>query len=140
MADLERFKAVVERRILEMEDAFVRGDVGPRLSMWSHRDPVTLFAGLGPSKRGWAQLEPMFRKVASSVRGGRDLTYELVSADQDGDIGWAVGVARFTVSLDGGPARRMALRLTHLLRLEDGEWKIAHEHSDFQAADHEVQA
>ena len=61
MADLERFKAVVERRILEMEDAFVQGDVGPRLSMWSHRDPVTLFAGLGPSKCGWAQLEPMFR-------------------------------------------------------------------------------
>lgn len=122
----------------QAEEALVRGDVGPRLRMWSHRDPVTLFAALGPSKAGWSQLEPMFRSVAARVSGGHDVTYELISCDVSEDIAWTVGVSRFTVSIDGGPVTRRALRLTHLYRREAGEWKVVHEHSDFQPADHEA--
>ena len=47
-------------------------------------------------------------------------------------------MSRFTVSFDGGPLTPHALRLTHLYRREAGEWKVVHEHSDFQSADHEV--
>ena len=140
MTDRDGFRAEIERRQHEAEDALVHGDVEPRLGMWSHRDPVTLFAALGPSKAGWHDLEPMFRAVASRVSGGRDVTYELVSFDVSEDIAWTVGVSRFTVSIDGGPLTRRTLRLTHLYRREDGEWKVVHEHSDFQAADHEVPA
>ena len=104
--------------------------------MWSHEDPVTLFAALGPSKSGWAELEPTFRSVASRLSGGRDLSYELIACDVGGDIAWTVGISRFTVGIDGGPVSRRALRLTHLYRREEGEWKVVHEHSDFQPADH----
>jgi ketosteroid isomerase-like protein len=136
MSEAERFAAMMVRRQHEAESALVRGDVGPRLAMWSHQDPVTLFAALGPSKRGWSELEPMFRSVAARVSGGHDVTYELVSADVGGDIAWTIGYSRFTVSIDGGPMVRRTLRLTHLYRREAGEWKVVHEHSDFQDADH----
>jgi len=138
MTDRENFRTMISEQQHQAEEALVRGDVGPRLRMWSHRDPVTLFAALGPSKAGWSQLEPMFRSVAARLSGGHDLTYELISYDVSEDIAWTVGVSRFTVSIDGGPVTRRALRLTHLYRREAGEWKVVHEHSDFQPADHEV--
>ncbi len=136
MTDRESFPTLVAERQHHAEEALVRGDVGPRLEMWSHNDPVTLFAALGPSKSGWDQLEPMFRSVASRVSGGHDVTYDLTSWDLGGDIAWTVGVARFTLSIDGGPLTRRTIRLTHLYRREAGEWKVVHEHSDFQPADH----
>jgi ketosteroid isomerase-like protein len=138
MTDREMFRSLISERQHDAEEALVRGDVGPRLRMWSHNDPVTLFAALGPSKTGWAELEPTFRSVASRVSGGRDLTYELISFDVSEDLAWTLGFSRFTVSIDGGPLTRYTLRLTHLYRREAGEWKVVHEHSDFQPADHAV--
>ena len=138
MTEADNLAAELWRRQHEAEDALAHGEVGPRLAMWSHQEPVTLFAALGPSKRGWAELEPMFRAVASRVSRGRDVSYELIAFDAAGDIAWTVGVSRFTVSIDGGPPSRRTLRLTHLYRREAGEWKVVHEHSDFQPPDHET--
>jgi len=80
----------------------------------------------------------MFRAVASRLSGGRDLSYVLIALDMAGDIARTVGVSRFTVSIDGGPASQRTLRLTHLYRREDEGWKVVHEHSDFQPPDHET--
>jgi hypothetical protein len=63
VSEREQFRTFVEGVQHEAESALVRGDVGPRLDMWSHHDPVTLFAAVGPTKAGWADLEPTFRLV-----------------------------------------------------------------------------
>jgi ketosteroid isomerase-like protein len=136
MTDPKAFSTLISQRQHEAEEALVSGDVGPRLQMWSHDDPVTLFAGLGPSKSGWDELEPTFRSVASRLTGSSDVTYELISSAVSGDIAWTIGFSRFTVSIDGGPLTRHTLRLTHLYRRESDDWKVVHEHSDFQPADH----
>ncbi len=138
MTDRETFRNLISQRQHEAEEALVRGDVGPRLQVWSHNDPVTLFAAFGASKTGWDELEPMFHSVASRVSGGHDVTYEIVSFDVSGDLAWTVGFSRFTASIDGGPLTRYTLRVTHLYRREDGDWKVAHEHSDFQPANHAI--
>ena len=52
MKDRETFRTMISEEQHHAEEALVRGDVGPRLRMWSHHDPVTLFAALGPSKSG----------------------------------------------------------------------------------------
>ena len=118
------------------ESALVRGDVAPRLEMWSHSDPVTLFAAVGPTKAGWADLEPTFRAVASRLSGGREVRYDLLAFDVSGDVAWSAGVARFVVSMDGAEPAPVVIRLTHAYRREDGVWKVVHEHSDFQPSDH----
>ena len=82
-----------EDRQHEGEAALVSGDVGPRLELWSHHDPVTLFAAVGPTKTGWAELEPTFRAVAARLSGGRDVRYDLLAFDVSGDVAWSAGVA-----------------------------------------------
>ena len=131
----EHFRAFVMDRQHEGEAALIRGDVGPRLEMWSHRDPVTLFAAVGPTKAGWSELEFTFRAVASRLSGGRDVDYELLAFDVSGDVAWSAGIARFIVSMGRRPAEPTVIRLTHAYRREDGIWKVVHEHSDFQSAD-----
>jgi ketosteroid isomerase-like protein len=106
--------------------------------MWSHHDPVTLFAAVGPTKAGWADLEPTFRAVAARLSGGRDVRYDLLAFDVEGDVAWTAGVARFVVSMDGGRPAPLVIRLTHSYRREGGTWKVVHEHSDFQPPDHET--
>ena len=133
-----KFKAFVEERQHEGEAALVSGDVGPRLELWSHHDPVTLFAAVGPTKAGWSELEPTFRAVAARLSGGRDVRYDLLAFDVSGDVAWSAGVARFDVSMDDGPITPTVIRLTHAYRREDGAWKVVHEHSDFQPPDHET--
>ena len=136
MTDGDGLREQIEQQLHGAEDALVHGDAGPRIGMWSHRDPVTLFAALGVSKAGWHELAPMFRKVATRLTGGRDVSYELISFEASGDIAWAIGISRFTVGIDGGPIKPYALRLTNLFRREDGAWRVVHEHSDFQPHDH----
>ena len=135
MTDLESFRTLISERQHEAEEALVRGDVGPRLQMWSHNDPVSLFAAVGPSKTGWDELSPTFHSVASRLSGGDDVTYEVMSFDVSGDMAWTAGFARFTVSMDGGPLTRYTLRVTHIYRREAGEWKVVHEHSNFEPTD-----
>jgi|SRR6266487_741663 len=135
MSDRETFRAVISHRQHEAEAALVRGDVGPRLEMWSHQDPVSLFAAVGPSKSGWDELEPTFRSVASRLSGGRDVTYEIIEFDVTGDMAWTAGFASFTLSMDGGPLTRRTLRITHVYRREGDEWKVLHEHSNFEPTD-----
>jgi hypothetical protein len=53
VTDRESFRTLIVESQHEAEAALVRGDVRPRLEMWSHRDPVSLFAAVGPSKTGW---------------------------------------------------------------------------------------
>jgi ketosteroid isomerase-like protein len=109
----------------------VRGDVEPRLHLWSRADPVSVFGAVGASRSGWDELEPLFRSVAARLTGGRDLTYELLAFDVSGDMAWSAGFVRFVGSIDGSAPTPIGLRITQVYRREEGEWKVAHEHSDF---------
>jgi hypothetical protein len=54
------FLAKVLPRLTEVDTAFHNGDAGPRYSLWSHNDPVTLFGAL-LTKNGWSELGPAFK-------------------------------------------------------------------------------
>src|SRR5271166_1284122 len=48
---------------------------------------------------------------------------------------YTVGFERSHVSFDNGPPRDMVLRVTHIYRRTDGEWKLIHRHADFAPPD-----
>ena len=136
MMDRDAAREAFRRSIVplqhEAESAFIQGRVDERLELWSHEDPVSVFAALGPSKQGWDRLELMFTSVADRLSDGDRLTYDLTTYDVSGDMAWTAGFLRFSVSIDGAPARSMVLRVTHIYRRENGQWKIAHEHSNWE--------
>jgi ketosteroid isomerase-like protein len=131
MNDLDEFRVKTLARQAEAEQAIVLGDPGPRMELWSRNDPVTLFgAGTGGAKSGWDELSRIFRWVASTFSEVSDFRFDVEVADVSGDLAYTVGYERFTGSIHGRPVAPVTVRVTHVYRREDGEWKIVHRHGD----------
>jgi ketosteroid isomerase-like protein len=129
MSELDDFLIPTLDRQLEAEQALINGDPGPRLAMWSTQDPVTVF-GAEKSVIGSEEAREVFRWLATRFSNCTDYRFELVAAGASGDLAYTLGYERFSFSMDGGPVEPITLRVTHLYRREDGEWKIVHRHAD----------
>jgi ketosteroid isomerase-like protein len=126
----DEFVAEMLPRQVEAEIALHNGDVEPRLAMWSTNDPVTLFGAYGMAKSGWDEVGETFRRLAARFSNPGDYDYELVAAGASGDLAYTVGIERHSVSIEGGPVKPHTIRVTHVYRRENGEWKIVHRHGD----------
>jgi ketosteroid isomerase-like protein len=129
MSEFDDFLIPTLDRQLEAEQALINGDPGPRLAMWSTQDPVTVF-GAEKSVIGSEEARQAFRWLASRFSNCTDYRFELVAAGASGDLAYTLGYEHITFSMDGGPVAPITLRVTHVYRREDGEWKIVHRHAD----------
>jgi ketosteroid isomerase-like protein len=130
MTEVDEFLAETLPRQIEAEKALHEGDPTPRLAMWSPEDPVTLLGAFGVAKSGWDEVSRTFRWVASRFSNLAEFDFELVAAGASGDLAYTVGYERHSVSIEGGPVEPHTLRVTHVYRRENGEWKIVHRHGD----------
>ena len=129
MTDVDDFLAEIHPRLVTELQTLHNGDPGPRLAMWSARDPVTLF-GAGMSGSGWEQVSGIFRLIASRWSDCTDQRVEILAAGVSGDLAYTVELEHTSVSLDGVPVEPYTLRVTQAYRREDGEWKVVHRHGD----------
>jgi ketosteroid isomerase-like protein len=134
MSELDDFLTPTLARQLEAEQAFINGDPAPRLAIWSTQDPVTVFGAM-QSNIGQDEVHRVFRWLATRFSNCTDYRFELVAAGASGDLAYTLGYEHISFSMDGVPAEPWTLRVTHLYRREDGEWKIAHRHADHVPAD-----
>lgn len=125
------FLAEILPKQRNMTLALHQGDVAPRLALWSHRNPVTLF-GAHISGAGWTDLEPKFRREAHRFTGSTGSEFELVAAGTSGSLAYTVGFEHSGAVVDGIPAV-YTMRTTHVYRREEGGWRIIHRHSDLLA-------
>jgi ketosteroid isomerase-like protein len=102
--------------------------------MWSTRDPVTRFGAWGPCKSGTEAVTRISRWVASRFSNSTVYSFELVAVGVSGDLAYTVGYERNATSVDGAPSA-YTLRVTHVYRREEGEWKIVHRHGDVMPVD-----
>jgi ketosteroid isomerase-like protein len=135
MDEAEEFRNTFLARQTEAEEAFVRGDPRPRMELWSRRDPVTLFGAIGMTESGWDQLSRTFEWVASRFSDVSDFRFDVEVVDVRGDMAYTAGFERFNGSIAGRPVEPVTVRVTHVYRREDGEWKIVHRHGDNPGAD-----
>ena len=135
MSELDGFLATTLPRQIKAEEAIHNGDPAPRLEMWSTKDPVTLFGALGVCKSGTDEVTRTSRWVASLFSHNTSYSFELVAAGVSGDLAYTVGYERHTTSLDGGPVEPHTLRVTHVYRRENGQWKIVHRHGGVKPID-----
>ncbi len=129
MSELDDFLTPTLARQLEAEQALCNGDSEPRLAMWSTKDPVTVFGAM-QSNTGSEEVRQVFRWLATRFSNLTDYRFELVAAGASGDLAYTVGYEHASFSLDGVPLKPFTLRVTHVYRREDGEWKIVHRHAD----------
>jgi ketosteroid isomerase-like protein len=139
MGELEDFRTVFLARQTEAEEALVHGQVEPRLALWSRSDPVSLLGGWGPNKTGWPEVERTFRWVAERL-GAFDYSdfhydVEVAEVSPDAQMAYTVGFERFNEVLADGGKKPWTVRVTHVYRREDGEWKIVHRHGDLAPDD-----
>jgi ketosteroid isomerase-like protein len=129
MSELDDFLAATLPRQLKAEEALHNGDVTPRLEMWSRQEPLTVFGALRGAN-GWDEVSQSFRWVASRFSNCTAFNFDLVGAGVSGDLAYTVGYERCSRSWDGGPVESTTLRVTHVYRRENGEWKVVHRHAD----------
>jgi ketosteroid isomerase-like protein len=125
--DFERF---VER-YHEALDEFFRGDPEPAKRLYSHREDVTLANPFGAVAGGWTRVAEAMERAASNYRDGRATGFETLASCVTDDLAYTVEVERFVAKIGGSdePAS-VSLRVTSVLRPEDGEWRIVHRHAD----------
>lgn len=133
--DVDDFLAEMLPKQVAAETAIHNGDAEPRLALWSRKDPVTLYgAKASGTGTGWDDLSAIFRTVASRFSDSTKYDFEVVAAGASGDLAYTVGYEHNRVRVEGQP-RTYTLRVTHVYRREDGQWRIVHRHADIPPAD-----
>jgi ketosteroid isomerase-like protein len=130
----ENFSTQTLERQQAANDAMWGGDPEAYIGMWSRQEPVSLFGAWGPCKTSWPDLERTFGWVGSRFGGGT-MDIETVIAYAGTDLAYTVGYEQGVVSVDGGRAREMRIRVTQIYRLEGDEWRLVHRHGDFAPID-----
>jgi hypothetical protein len=109
---------------------FATGDAHPYKACWSQADDVTICGGWGAYERGWEQVGPRMDWAAARWRGGHT-DFVPLAMGASGELGYSVWVEQGDALMEGmDEFRPIALRVTHILRYEDGAWKIIHRHAD----------
>ncbi len=112
-------------------DEFFRGNPRPAQELYSHRDDATLANPFGPIAKGWTQIAETMEKAAANYREGGAIGFETTARCETPQLAYLVEVERFRARVGGGEEFATgALRVTSILRPEDGEWKIVHRHAD----------
>ena len=128
MSDRDDFVKWTQTRLREAETALHNGDPGPRLAIWSTREPVSVL-GAARSAVGQEAVRELFHSLGDTFSDCTSYIYEIVAADVLGDLAYTAGYERTQASINGEP-RQYVLRVTQIYRREDGEWKVAHRHGD----------
>ena len=126
-------------KALEQENAagaaMLNGDPSPFISSWAESDDITLFGAWGPIEKGHKPVTDTMRWVGSRFTGADAVDVERTVVASSGDLAYTVGFERSHVSVGGGPQRDMVIRVTHIYRRIDGDWKLMHRHADFPPPD-----
>jgi ketosteroid isomerase-like protein len=125
------------RAIERVHDALTSmrsGDPQPYSDCWADSPEATLFGAWGPIEHGSQAVTTTFRWVGNRFTGGEAHVEDVVVASS-GDLAYTVGFERGPASVDGRPANEMVIRVTHVYRRVDDEWRLVHRHADFPPTD-----
>ncbi len=108
------------------------GNRGPWEELWSHAPDATLFGGWGGrGEKGWPQLSERWKMVEGRYRSAT-VEIERISEHVTDEMAVTVEIQRGEAVFTNGASGPIALRVTHVCRRENGQWKIVHRHADEQ--------
>jgi len=106
------------------------GDVTAIKALYSHRDDVTAFYGWGGYEKGWTEVSRRWDWAAAQFQGGT-VRYENVTTVVSAELAVTTDIETFRARLGGmDQPTEWSNRVTHVFRLEDGEWRLVHRHAN----------
>jgi NAD(P)H-dependent FMN reductase/ketosteroid isomerase-like protein len=130
-AESDSFQPFLRRRD-EIATAYVNGEVAPLDAIVTRQDPATFMSPGGDALTGAAAIAQRYAKDAGSFATGSTSRLEILQS-QAGQLAFWTGIQHAEVRMKGKDgAIPMALRVTEVLRLEDGDWKLIHRHADIK--------
>jgi len=115
--------------------AMQNGDPGPMINCWADSDDITLFGARATVEKGHKAITDTMQWVGSLFAGADAVHMDHLVVASSGDLGYTVGFERSRVSFEDRPPRDMMVRVTHIYRRIDGDWKLVHRHADFPPSD-----
>ena len=130
MAAVDDVDEIIERYHQALGQ-LVNGNPEPLKEVYSHRDDVSFANPFGPVVRGWDEAAQAAEGSASNYRDGEVASFESVAKCVTSELAHIVEVERYEAKVGGGAdVSPVALRVTSILRPEDGTWKLVHRHAD----------
>jgi ketosteroid isomerase-like protein len=123
------FAAAIARLHAAMA-AVANGDTTAIKALYAHSDDATSFYGWGGYEKGWAAVEQRWAWAAQQFKGGT-VRHDNVTTVVTPELAYTTDIETFEVKMDGmDQPTRWSNRVTHIFRLEDGEWRLLHRHAN----------
>src|SRR5918911_2451056 len=130
MATVEDLDQVIDRCQRALNE-FVKGNPEPNKEMYSHRNDVTLLNPLGALAHGWEQVSQTMERAASQVSDGQIPSFDILEKYVTPELAYVVWIERSKAKVGGRQdIEPFDLRVTMILRPEEGTWKVVHRHAD----------
>jgi ketosteroid isomerase-like protein len=124
------WRHAVERLEAAM-NTLMSGDASAIKALYSHQDDVTAFFGWGGYEKGWTEVSRRWDWAAEQFKGGGPVTYEHLTATVAPGLAVTTHIETTRVRLHGtAQPSEWSNRVTHVFRLEDGEWRLVHRHAN----------
>lgn len=123
-------EAAIARLRAAMADV-ANGDIRAIKALYSHADDATSFYGWGGWEKGWDAVSARWDWAGQQFRGGK-VSYQSITLVEAPGLFYTTDVETFTMNaMDGmSGATSWSNRVTHIFRLEDGEWRLVHRHAN----------
>lgn len=108
---------------------FVQGNPEPQKSIFSHGDDVCLVNPVGVVAKGWSETAATMEQASTHFREGM-MEFERVAHQITPELAYITEIERWQAKVAGGDLSSGELRVTSILRPEDGTWKVALRHAD----------
>jgi len=121
-----------EDEVRTVSDRFYSGlsrmDFSALPEIWSHGDDVTTMHPMGGEQVGWDAVRTSFEEAGGAMTDSRvELIDQRIYAGQD--LAYETGIERGRAKL-AGESVEFEHRVTNVYRLEGGQWKMIHHHTD----------
>lgn len=127
-------RASVDAAIARLHSAMAdvaNGDVQAIKALYSHSDDATSFYGWGGWEKGWDAVSARWDWAAQQFKGGT-VSYQNVTTVVSSDLLYTTDIETYTqqamAGVDG--LTGWTNRVTHIFRLEAGEWRLLHRHGN----------
>ena len=106
------------------------GDTSDIVALYTHSDDASSFYGWGGYETGWDAVSKRWSWAGQQFKGGT-VSYQNVTTVVTAELAYTTDIETFEVRLEGmDQPTQWSNRVTHIFRLEDGEWRLTHRHGN----------